>query len=453
MKRKSVISRLLTGIKSKTTFLNTIFIYMKTGRNLLFLILIILLSGRSFSQATIYSNSIKSIKLYKAGDQTAFPAIALGSGEVLQLAFDDLTTSVRNYYYTYVLCNADWTPSMLHSFEYTRGFDNNRITTYRNSSLASTHYVHYEAVFPDRNSYPTKSGNYLLKVFLNNDTSRTVFEKRFVVYTSGANVAAQVQQPFNATLFRTGQKLQVVVTTEQRITPMAPTDIKVAILQNNNWATSLFINRPTITRGNYYEYSDEAETGMMAGREFRWIDLRSIRLMSDRMQSIENKPEYVVVNVKPEAARQGEAYVFYRDYDGSYSIESMENINPFWQADYAQVRFTYLPPNRRPIEGTDVYIFGEMTNYAMDSSGKMTFNPDKGVYEKTLLLKQGYYNYLYATRPVSGTGPVDFSQTEGNFWATENSYIILVYYRPFGARSDEVIGYASLSSVFQRQGF
>jgi hypothetical protein len=453
MKSNSVFYRLLPNIKCKTTFLNTIFIYMKSGRNLFVFILTILFASHGFSQAVVYNNNIKSIKLYKAGDQTTFPAIGLGSGDVLQLAFDELGNTVRNYYYTYVLCNADWTPSVLHSFEYIRGFDNNRITTYRNSSLAITHYVHYEALVPDRNSYPTKSGNYLLKVFLNNDTSQTIFEKRFVVYTTGANVIAQVQQPFNATLFRTGQKLQVVVTTEQRITPMAPTDIKVAILQNNNWATSLFINRPTITRGNYYEYSDEAETGMPAGREFRWIDLRSLRLMSDRMQNIESKPNYVLVNVKPEAARQGEAYVYYKDIDGNYTIESIDDLNPFWQSDYANVHFTYLPPGRRPIEGSDVYIFGEMTNYATDSSGKMVFNPDKGVYEKTLLLKQGYYNYLYATRPASGAGPVDFSQTEGNYWGTENSYIVLVYYRPFGARSDDVIGYTSLSSVFQRQGF
>jgi hypothetical protein len=69
--------------------------------------------------------------------------------------------------------------------------------------------------------------------------------------------------------------------------------------------------------------------------------------------------------------------------------------------------------------------------------------------KKTLLLKQGYYNYLYVTKPVNGT-VVDFSNTEGNYWGTENNYTILVYYRPFGARADECIGYSTLNSVFQR---
>ena len=92
-----------------------------------------------------------------------------------------------------------------------------------------------------------------------------------------------------------------------------------------------------------------------------------------------------------------------------------------------------------------------MTNYATDTSGLMYFNPESGAYEKTLLLKQGYYNYLYATRPSTG-GDLDFSQTEGNYWATENNYTVLVYYRPFGARADECIGYSNFNSIFQRQG-
>jgi hypothetical protein len=67
-----------------------------------------------------------------------------------------------------------------------------------------------------------------------------------------------------------------------------------------------------------------------------------------------------------------------------------------------------------------------------------------------MFLKQGFYNYLYALRPASGNGLPDFSTTEGNYYGTENSYIVLVYYRPFGARADEVIAFTSLNSVFPR---
>lgn len=411
-----------------------------------------LFAGQAGSQTQVFNPSVKSIKLFRAGDQTSFPALQLNSNDQLQLEFDEINTRVSNYYYTFQLCNADWSPSMLTSFDYIRGFQSTRITTYRNSSLATTNYVHYQATIPDRNSSPSRSGNYLLKVYLNNDTTQVAFTKRFVVVNNLTKIAAQVQQPFNATLFRTGQKLQLGVEADTRINVLSPSDFKVVVLQNENWQTSLYMDRPTIWRGRYFEYSDEAITGMEAAKEFRWLDMRSLRLRSDRMEVLDNRKDSVNVYVKTEASRNGQPYIYYRDLDGGFTIETYESINPFWQGDYAFTHFRFVPPNNRPIEGSELYIFGEMTNWASDTTGLMHFNTETGAYEKTLFLKQGYYNYLYATKPLNG-GPLDFSQTEGNNWSTENNYVVLVYYRPFGARADECIGFTSLNSVFQRQGF
>lgn len=391
---------------------------------------------------------IRSIKLYRAGDQTSFPILTLGSADGLELHFDDMEGNIKNYYYSYQLCNADWSPSVLHPFEYIKGFQTVRITNYRNSSVASTRYTHYQAQVPDRNAYPTRSGNYLLRVFLNNDTSQQVFTKRFVVVDNKANVAAQVLQPFNTQYYRTHHKLQVAITTDNRIQVFSPQDIRVVILQNNNWQTALQTDRPTIYRGNYYEYSDEAFTAMPAGKEWRWIDLRSLRLRSDRMESIDTRGDTTQVYVKQDGSRSGQVYVYYRDLNGSYSVETMESVNPFWQGEYGMVHFTYVPPNNRAFEGRDVYLFGELTDHAMAERGKMDFDADKGVYKKSLFLKQGFYNYMYVTLPTNGNGYPDFSSTEGNNTNTENIYTVLVYFRPFGARADELIGFASLSSAF-----
>ncbi len=399
------------------------------------------------------ARNIHSIKLYRSGDQASFPALILNGGETLELHFDDLGNSTKNYYYTFQLCNADWSPSMLSTFEYIKGFQSMRINTYRNSSMSTTRYIHYTASFPDRNMTLSRSGNYLLKVFLDGDTSRTVFTRRFVVVSQLASITGQIQQPFNAKYFRTAQKLNLGIQTDSRIQVFSPSDLKIVVLQNNNWHTSLFMDRPTIYRGNYYEYNDEAYTSMPAGKEFRWIDLTSLRLMSDRMLKIENVGDTSHIYVKPEANRAGQTYVYYRDLNGSYVMETQERNNPFWQSDYAYVHFSFMPSGKRQIEGSDVYVFGELTNYAQDTLGKMNFNEEKGIYEKTLYLKQGFYNYSYITLPQGKKAYPDFSQTEGDHWATENSYVVLVYYRPFGNRADELIGYSSLSSVFQRTGF
>jgi hypothetical protein len=394
--------------------------------------------------------NIHSAKLYRAGDQTSFPVLTLNGNDALELHFDDLDADVKTYYYGFQLCNADWTPSILHNFEFVKGFQNMRITNYRTSSIALVRYTHYQAQVPDRNSYPSRSGNYLLKVFINGDTSQLAFTKRFVVVDGKAAVGAQLQQPFNAQYFRTHQKLQVIVTTDNKINVMSPQDLKVVVLQNNNWNTAITTDRPTIYRGNYYEYSDEAYTALPGGKEWRWVDIRSLRLASDRVQKLDTRKDTTQVYVKGDASRNGQIYVYQRDLNGSYSIETLESINPFWQADYGKVHFTYAPPGGKAFEGRDVHVFGELTDYATGETGKMDFNPETGLYEKTLLLKQGYYNYSYVTLPTGKTGYPDYSSTEGNFWGTENSYTVLIYYRPFGARADELVGFASVNSAFQR---
>ena len=83
----------------------------------------------------------------------------------------------------------------------------------------------------------------------------------------------------------------------------------------------------------------------------------------------------------------------------------------------------------------------------------MEYNEEAKMYVCEPFLKQGYYNYQYVTMPAGKKSYPDFSTTEGNNWTTENNYTILVYYRPFGARADELIGHASVNSSFQTQRF
>ena len=73
----------------------------------------------------------------------------------------------------------------------------------------------------------------------------------------------------------------------------------------------------------------------------------------------------------------------------------------------------------------------------------MKYNKEKYNYESVQLLKQGAYNYQYLFVPDKSsrgeTGP-----TEGNFYQTENEYLILIYHRAFGERYDKLIGVKQL---------
>ena len=146
---------------------------MKKNITLLFILAISVVQGQLPDH--VYKSNIHTVKLYKAGDIYSYPVLILNSGEQLELHFDDMDADIKNYYYSFQLCNADWTPANIQIFDYIRGFQSNRISNYRNSSIVQTRYTHYQAILPERNSAPTKGGNYLLKVFLNDDTSRLAY--------------------------------------------------------------------------------------------------------------------------------------------------------------------------------------------------------------------------------------------------------------------------------------
>ena len=398
----------------------------------------------------IYKQNIRSVKLFNYGEIFSYPVIMLNSTDQLELHFDDMDADIKNYYYSYQLCNADWTPTTLFTFDYIKGFQSNRISTYRSSSIAYDRYTHYQAILPDRNCMPTRSGNYLLKVFINDDTSKIVFAKRFLVVDNNkVSIAARMMTPLGGQFFRTHQRVQVSVnTTNAKLNAFSPQDLKVAVLQNYSWPTAALINRPTIYRGNYYEYSDDA-LSFPAGREWRWINLTSIRLMSDRVADMKKEKNRTDVYVKPGGERSQQVYIYYRDNNGLFTIENTDGNNPYWQSDYMYTHFTFVPPVNKPYGGKNIYLYGELTNYALDDSAKMSFNEEKGVYEKTMFLKQGYYNYAYVTKNEnpSRNELFTFDNTEGNYQATENTYMVLVYFRPFGARADELIGYTTVSSL------
>ena len=398
-----------------------------------------------------YFSSIKSVKFTRLGDQLSYPVIALNSSEQLELHFDDMDAGVKNYYYTFVLCNADWSPAQLSQFDYLKGYAQVRITTYRNSSMSFKRYTHYQAILPDRNAVPTKSGNYLLKIFLNGDTSKLAFTRRFLVTDGRMNVSTQILLPSSQQYFQTHHRLQIQLDTRNFDIRYPQQQLKIVVLQNNRWDIALKLSTPTFVRQDILQFSNETEMMMPAGKEFRWLNLRSFRLLGDRIKRQENTDSTYNLFVKEDLPRLPRQYFYYRDLNGLFINETTEKINPFWNADYARVHFSFRPPNNQPYVHGELIIMGELTNYGKDRDAIMQFNQEKGSYEGELLLKQGYYDYQYAIRSFSnGKIEINSSQTEQNTWETENNYTILVYYKQLGGRYDELIAVRQINSQFNK---
>ena len=397
---------------------------------------------------------IKTVKLFQQNNQTSLPIINLNSSDIVELHFDDMDGYVKNYYYTFTLCNANWQPADLSSFDYLRGYQQQRLNQYRPSSIAQTKYVHYPALLPDRNCMPTKSGNYLLKVFLNGDTTKLAFIKRFYVVNSLANVGGRIMQPFDNQLARTHQKVQFSVDVTQ-LNAQNPQQQIIATVMQNNRTDNMQYNVPiAFLRGNLLEYDGERGGIFEAGKEYRWVDLRSFRFESDRIAKIDKNVQPNEVFVKQDGARLSPQYLYYKDYNGFMTITTTDNVNNWWQTDYANVTFTYVPEGNQPYAGKNIYLLGELTSNLLNTNSQLTYNATKGVYEKTLFLKQGYYDYNYITKDATQQNDNTLSvATDSSNWETENNYTVFIYYRSYSQRHDELVGITTINSRTGRVGY
>jgi hypothetical protein len=410
----------------------------------------------SFTQAraqrepdVIYMKNINAVKFHQFGNQLSFPIIQLNSDNKMELHFDDMEGGVKYYFYTLELRNADWTPAQMSYFDYVKGFTQQRINTYRVSSAMISRYTHYQVTLPDRNIMPTKSGNYVLKVFLNGDTSKLAFTRKLLVVDPRFGIAAQVQQPFAQQFFRTHHRLLVQVSTKGFETRYPQQQVKLFILQNYRWDNALKAIQPTFLKPDLLEFVNEQEMLFPAVREWRWANLRSFRLLGDRVSRQQNTDSSFTVFVQDEKPRVGSPYFYFNDMNGMYINETVEKINPLWEADFSTVHFTFVPPGGVPYRNRDLYLFGELTGYGRNQGAKLVFNETKRMYETDLVLKQGYYDYCYTLKdPRSEVFETD--QTEGNAWETENSYTVLVYFRELGGRYDQLLGMNTINSQFAR---
>jgi len=398
----------------------------------------------------IVKSNIQSVRFHMYGDQQSLPVYNLNSGDQLELHFDDMDANTKSYYYGFVLCDYNWQPVNMSAFDYIKGFTQNRISNYRYSSLAFTKYTHYQAILPERNSVPTKSGNYLLKVFLDGDTAKLAFTRRLLVLDQKASIAAKIIQPFSVQQFRTHQKIQFNVSLSGINSFSAAQQVKVVILQNNRWDNAVKDIAPTFVRGNNLEYSAENNLLFPGGKEWRWLDLRSFRLFSDRVDSGYYDKTHADLFLKPDIDRSAVKYVYFTDLNGMYSVETYESINPYWQGDYAHVHFNLKGPGGLPYPTKDIYLAGQLTNYELNDKTKMNFNPTTGNYEVSTFLKQGYYNYTYIA--VDKKNLSIKAELEGDYWETENNYSILIYYKGFTDRSDQLIGVGKINSRVDRPG-
>lgn len=378
------------------------------------------------------------MRCYYNGNEIAAPVMLLAKGEQVKLEFDVLTDDIPDLFYTVLHCNADWSVSMLNDFEYLDGFAENSLRNYDFSRNTVVSYIHYEQLIPNEDINLTRSGNYLIVVFDENDS--LYLTQRFYVTELITEVTISDRRPVFAEYFRTHQELMIDVATKNIALRNPFQELQVQVLQNWRYDNSYQNLAPVFVKEDKLTYFSDGRVIFPGMKEFRNFDFRNLRLLNHEVEAATQKDLFLF----QDDIRAFEQYNFIKDINGNFVTGIYEGFDEQLEADYLNVHFKLKTYN--PYIGGGIYVIGELSDWQLKPDFKLEYNYQTKCYENSVLLKQGYYDYLYAF-VRDGDSTWNTSLFEGDWFETENTYQVLVYYRPVGGRYDRLIGYKNYNSL------
>lgn len=384
--------------------------------------------------------NIKTVS-FTQNNVNAVPIFVLGSG--FQLQFDDLFGNEADYYYEIIHCDYNWQPTQIPKAEYLEGFDNQRIQTYSNSFNTLQLYSHYTLSLPNQNTLGLKlSGNYIITIL--NDAREAIFSRKFILYEEAVKIPMQIKRARTTANLPLKHNVEFSVNSTELTFQNPLKNVKVMLLQNGKFDTAIKNIVPQYTLGNDLVYKYDTETQFWAGNEFLFFENKDIRASGNNVAIIDANTAVYGSHLFTHNARASFPYSFTQDVNGNFLVNNINGSDNTVEADYAWVYFTLSAPSFRLDK--DIYITGMFNNYTLSEEYKMEYNEKKGLYEKALLIKQGFTNYEYTIADKKGF--IDFENAiDGNFYQTENNYTVLIYYKENTGRYDRVIGKADLNSI------
>ena len=255
------------------------------------------------------------------------------------------------------------------------------------------------------------------------------------MFENRTTVGVSVQRSRNAKTNNKQQTVQFLVNHPGLQINNPNQEINVVVLQNNNWNTKITNLKPNFFKPNQLIYRHTNASNFDGGNEFLNLDSKNIRNTSLNIGKVEQKEifhNYLYVD-EPRAEK---LYTYNPDINGQFVVRTLEANDANTEADYAMMHFTLNVDE--PFLDKNVYVYGGFNNFEIDENTKMEYDFNDNSYKGNFLLKQGFYNYTFAT--LDKNNNTNTNEINGTFFETENQYTIIAYYKPFGSLYDRVIG-------------
>lgn len=379
------------------------------------------------------AQQIEGIQLFNPQTNDETPVI--GFDEHLILRFDDFSNSSNVYRYTIKHFDRNWKDDQLFYTEFANGSMTALLDGLQYSFNTLQKYTHYNLTFPNDKIQPKISGNFELIVY-NDNPDNPLFTKRFSVVENGANLAVNISRFADARNPDLKQRVEVQAVSAGANLTANITSMTLNVLQNNNWQTGIYNKKPSTSLGNQVLFQ-QLDLAFPGNNEFFYFDNKNINRGFDMVSGGEvfEGQNYTYLH---SAFAYPLNYQYQPDVNGAYYFRRSDlgnERNADTEGDYSWV---YFALDSEPTE-KEIYVLGLFNNYEADEKSKMYYDETEKKYLAKIYLKQGFYNYILATKDADGS--LNYGEINGNFWETENLYQAFLYYRPFGRNYDGLLGY------------
>lgn len=384
-------------------------------------------------------NRVHSLKVESGNGFMFPPVIRLSTDDVINISFDLFEEDYQDLSYSIIHCNANWQPSMLSSIEYIDGFDIQEVYDYALSFNTFQEYVNYRITLPNDEIQFKVSGNYAVVVYPQNQRERPILYACFMVSEEAVKVNCSANSRTDKGYSDNYQQVSFRINRNDYDIVNPAGDLKIYVMQNNRLDNMVFVSTPQYFNNKEIVYEHNSKLIFDAGNEYRRFEMVSTQYRGMGVEKLTHYDPYYHAILERDYPRKNKTYSYDETQHGRYVIRETDfEEDSDTQADYFIVHFS-LDVSEMLLPEGDIYIDGELSEYRFSDNNKMLRNPQNGLYEKFIRLKQGAYNYQYLFVP-KGESIGKASIIEGNKYETQNEYRVNVYHRVPGERYDRLIG-------------
>ncbi|WP_332452920.1 DUF5103 domain-containing protein [Chryseobacterium aquaticum] len=383
--------------------------------------------------AFAFGQNIESVQLFNPQTNDETPVINMN--QQLILSFDDLTNSSNIYRYTIKHYDRNWEDDNLFFTEIADGSMNALLDQFQYSFNTIQPYTHYTLKFPNDKIRPKISGNFEIIVY-SNSADKPLFTKRFSLVEDQANLALNISRISDARNPNINQRVEVQVTSKAGDLSSNVNSMTLNVQQNNNANMKITNLKPSSTLGNQILFQ-QMSIVFPGNNEFYYFDNKNMNMAADMIRETGLIDGVNNTFLHPVWAYPLN-YQYQPDVNGAFYYRRNDlglERNAEREGDYSWVHFSL---DSDPME-KELFILGGFNDFKANKESQMIYDAEQKKYVAKIFLKQGFYNYILATKEQNGS--LNFGEINGNFWQTENLYQAFLYYKPFGRNYDGLLGY------------